>query len=204
LLTKSLAGSPNHPANLGVVAVAGKTGTAKKSVEGGRGYSSDLYTSFIGYLPAEKPKLLAMVVIDSPKISEAWGSTVAAPIFRNIALEAIHYYGLAPRKTISVETPRVVVLRKHRSNKLTPHFNKPTQSSSSSSSESKKQSAITPPSALPSEATVPQETTVPTSVSPATTVAPVPPSAVPQETNPAEGGRLPVPASGASSSSTNR
>lgn len=112
LLTKSLEANPQHPANLSVVAVAGKTGTAKKSVEGGRGYSSDLYTSFIGYFPAEKPKLLAMVVIDSPRIAEAWGSTVAAPIFRNIALEAIHYYGLAPRKAISVATPKVIVIRK--------------------------------------------------------------------------------------------
>ena len=112
LLTKSLVASPHHPANLGVVSVAGKTGTAKKSVEGGRGYSSDLYTSFIGYFPAEKPKLLAMVVIDSPHIAEAWGSTVAAPIFRNIALEAVHYYGLAPRKAISVDTPKVIVIRK--------------------------------------------------------------------------------------------
>jgi hypothetical protein len=53
-----------------------------------------------------------MVVIDSPHIAEAWGSTVAAPIFRNIALEAVHYYGLAPRKAISVDTPKVIVIRK--------------------------------------------------------------------------------------------
>jgi cell division protein FtsI (penicillin-binding protein 3) len=112
LLTKSLEANKDHPANLGIINVAGKTGTAKKSVEGGRGYSNDLYTSFIGFFPAEKPKLLAMVVVDSPRVAEAWGSTVAAPIFRNIAMEAIHYYGLAPRKAIQVDTPKVIVVHK--------------------------------------------------------------------------------------------
>ncbi|MCS6267877.1 MAG: penicillin-binding protein 2 [Vampirovibrio sp.] len=156
LLTKSLVASPHHPANLGVVSVAGKTGTAKKSVEGGRGYSSDLYTSFIGYFPAEKPKLLAMVVIDSPHIAEAWGSTVAAPIFRNIALEAVHYYGLAPRKAISVDTPKVIVIRKQGASRS--HY----QGGASAHSvvPSSGQSAISTPTPSPSAVPVNQPATV--------------------------------------------
>src|SRR6185437_2862829 len=47
--------------------VAGKTGTAQKTAEGGRGYiAGATIASFIGYLPADNPQLLCMVVIDSP------------------------------------------------------------------------------------------------------------------------------------------
>lgn len=92
LLSQSIAANQKSPAYLGPVAVAGKTGTSLKP--GKNGYSKELFTSFVGYFPANAPKVLVMVVIDSPKIGEAWGSTVAAPIFRQIALETIHYYGL--------------------------------------------------------------------------------------------------------------
>lgn len=153
LLTKSLEANKEHPANLGIINVAGKTGTAKKSVEGGRGYSNDLYTSFIGFFPAEKPKLLAMVVVDSPRVAEAWGSTVAAPIFRNIAMEAIHYYGLAPRKAIQIETPKVVVVHKSASTATTLR----TGASRKRSSEASQK-----PTATTTTGTVPATTTLPT------------------------------------------
>ncbi|MFM7390644.1 MAG: peptidoglycan D,D-transpeptidase FtsI family protein [Vampirovibrionales bacterium] len=103
LLEKSLSTNKDHPANLGILPVAGKTGTARKAVEGAKGYGNNLYTSFIGYFPAYQPKYLIMVVVDSPKRAEAWGSTVAAPVFREMAMQAIHYYGLAPNKKVDVQ-----------------------------------------------------------------------------------------------------
>jgi cell division protein FtsI (penicillin-binding protein 3) len=74
---------------------AGKTGTAHKVAEGG-GYSrSDYNASFVGFIPAEEPVLTILVVIDSPRTS-IYGSTVAAPVFRNIADRALQYLGVSP------------------------------------------------------------------------------------------------------------
>ena len=47
--------------------VAAKTGTSRKPLENGTGYSGTMYTSTIGYLPASDPKVLIYVVIDSAK-----------------------------------------------------------------------------------------------------------------------------------------
>lgn len=104
LLTKALdANAKYNPAYLDIINVAGKTGTAKKVAEGRKGYTaSSVVTSFSGFFPSDDPKVLMMVVVDNPKTAESWGSTVAAPIFRRVALETIHYLGLAPEKKIEL------------------------------------------------------------------------------------------------------
>ena len=63
--------------------IAGKTGTAKKVVNGK--YTNKYYTSFVGYFPADNPKYSCIVVIDDPKGFEIYGSDVAAPVFKEIA-----------------------------------------------------------------------------------------------------------------------
>lgn len=63
--------------------IAGKTGTAKKLVNGR--YSNNYYTSFAGYFPADQPKYSCIVVIDNPKGYRIYGSDVAAPVFKEIA-----------------------------------------------------------------------------------------------------------------------
>ncbi len=63
--------------------IAGKTGTAKKLVNGK--YTSAYYASFAGYFPANDPKYSCIVVIDDPKGSKIYGSDVAAPVFKEIA-----------------------------------------------------------------------------------------------------------------------
>ncbi len=63
--------------------IAGKTGTAKKLVDGE--YTKTYYTSFAGYFPADRPKYSCIVVIDHPKGYQQYGSDVAAPVFKNIA-----------------------------------------------------------------------------------------------------------------------
>lgn len=66
--------------------VAGKTGTAQKIRSDGKGYlSGHTVASFIGYLPADNPEILALVVIDDPKIGGGWGNTVCGPVFNNVA-----------------------------------------------------------------------------------------------------------------------
>ena len=53
--------------------VAAKTGTSRKPMENGVGYSGAMYTSTIGYLPASDPQVLIYVVVDSAKKGPVWG-----------------------------------------------------------------------------------------------------------------------------------
>lgn len=69
--------------------VAGKTGTAQKVREGGRGYiHGQTIASFVGYLPYDDPQLLCLVAVDNPQTDGRWGNTVAGPVFNAIAREA--------------------------------------------------------------------------------------------------------------------
>ena len=64
--------------------VAGKTGTAEKSVPGYKGYVPGAHvSSFIGFWPLETPIYTMLVVFDEPRVSY-WGSTSAAPVFGRI------------------------------------------------------------------------------------------------------------------------
>jgi len=63
--------------------IAGKTGTAKKVINGR--YVNKYYTSFVGFFPSEKPQYSCIVVIDEPKNYRIYGSDVAAPVFREIS-----------------------------------------------------------------------------------------------------------------------
>lgn len=64
--------------------VAGKTGTAQRAREGGRGYDPNRYvSSFIGFLPVERAEFVCIVIVDGPK-GIRWGSKVAAPVFSRI------------------------------------------------------------------------------------------------------------------------
>jgi cell division protein FtsI/penicillin-binding protein 2 len=74
--------------------LAGKTGTAEKAVDGG--YSeTDFVASFMGYAPAENPRLLVAVIVDEPR-GDYYGGTVAAPAFGEIASFALPYLGVPP------------------------------------------------------------------------------------------------------------
>lgn len=71
--------------------VAGKTGTAQKFDPQRRAYSPDKYlSSFIGFVPARKPRIVILVAIDEPK-GEVQGGLVAAPVFREIARQVLRY-----------------------------------------------------------------------------------------------------------------
>ncbi len=66
------------------IKVAGKTGTSQQLEEGI--YSkSNYFASFVGFFPANKPKVCLLVLMDQPK-NNFYGGSVAAPIFKNIAL----------------------------------------------------------------------------------------------------------------------
>ena len=79
--------------------VAETTGTSRKVNPNGRGYSPYLYTSSIGYLPASDPQVLIYVMVDSPKEGAIWGSTVAAPVFKEVATQVARIMNFKPDKT---------------------------------------------------------------------------------------------------------
>jgi cell division protein FtsI (penicillin-binding protein 3) len=75
--------------------VAGKTGTAQKPDPHG-GYSSDKYVaSFVGIVPASRPRLVVLVAVDEPH-GAIWGGVVAAPAFQEIARFDLQYLEVPP------------------------------------------------------------------------------------------------------------
>jgi cell division protein FtsI (penicillin-binding protein 3) len=93
--TVTTKGGTGVNASLDGYAVFGKTGTARKLDKSGT-YSSDRHmASFVGFTPADTPKLAILVVIDEPQ-GKYYGGTVAAPVFRRIAREALNYLNIPP------------------------------------------------------------------------------------------------------------
>lgn len=93
--------------------VAGKTGTAQKAKENSKGQRYGYHdgndggpekyvVSFGGFLPAENPAIAGIIVVDDPKLTSgpAFGGSVAAPIFKEIAERAMPYLGVEPTHTI--------------------------------------------------------------------------------------------------------
>ena len=86
--------------------VAGKTGTAQKMDPATRRYSrAPGVLSFVGFVPADDPRLAMIVLLDEPK-NEKWGSEAAAPIFAAIGREALRYLNVAPRDSSPVPIVR--------------------------------------------------------------------------------------------------
>lgn len=82
--------------------VAAKTGTSRKPLENGSGYSGAMYTSTIGYFPASDPQVLIYVVVDSAKKGPVWGNTVAGPIFHEVAEQTARILDLKSDKIPAV------------------------------------------------------------------------------------------------------
>ena len=78
--------------------IGGKTGTAQK-VNNGVYMVGNYITSFMGFFPADNPEIVLYVAIDYPKGITAYGGTVAAPIFRNIAEDIIQALHIKKRNT---------------------------------------------------------------------------------------------------------
>ena len=88
--------------------IAGKTGTAQKVASNG-GYEHGKYiVSFVGYLPADHPEFVGLVVLDDAQTSKPelnYGGMVAGPIFSRIAEQAARYLDLAPHEEIRKALP---------------------------------------------------------------------------------------------------
>lgn len=87
--------------------IAGKTGTAQKVGPHGGYEKGKEVVSFCGYLPAERPEFVGLVVLDDAqtKAEQNYGGTVAGPIFAHIAEKAARYLDLEPHEEIRRATP---------------------------------------------------------------------------------------------------
>ncbi len=96
ILADAVAVGTGRPAAIEGYTVAGKTGTAQKvdPVKGGYSHRR-LLTSFVGYVPAEDPQMVILVMIDEPQRSR-WGSLAAAPVFKRVAEQALHHLQIPP------------------------------------------------------------------------------------------------------------
>jgi cell division protein FtsI (penicillin-binding protein 3) len=85
--------------------VAGKTGTAQKADLANGGYAArKRVASFVGFIPADDPRLVLLVLVDEPEVN-VYGGVVAAPAFRNIAGGALRRLGVAPHKPELLQPP---------------------------------------------------------------------------------------------------
>ncbi len=84
-------------------AVAGKTGTAQKIDPVTKAYSHELYiASFVGFVPADRPEVAILVMIDEPK-GAYYGGVVAGPAFREIAVAALAAREVFPEDQVAKE-----------------------------------------------------------------------------------------------------
>ena len=96
--------------------VAGKTGTAQIPLPGGGGYYEDKYVaSFEGFMPADKPAFVALVMLEDPKTApdQYYGGQVAAPIFSRIAEKAARYMNIAPYPD-EIQNSKVILTQRER------------------------------------------------------------------------------------------
>ncbi|MEY2681924.1 MAG: hypothetical protein RIQ66_485 [Pseudomonadota bacterium] len=81
--------------------VAGKTGTAHKPERGG--YAKNKYVaSFVGFAPADQPRFVIAVMVDEPSAGKHYGGEVAAPIFSQIANDALRRMQMSPNPALRI------------------------------------------------------------------------------------------------------
>jgi len=89
--------------------IGGKTGTAqKKNFKTGTMKGGGYVSNFIGFVPAEQPEAVILVMVDNPKGGSFYGSTVAGPAFKSIAQSVIRRLRIPPTASMSSTSDEVV------------------------------------------------------------------------------------------------
>lgn len=89
--------------------IAGKTGTVKKSGDGG--YIEDSYISvFSGIAPATNPRLVMVVMVNEPRGEKYYGGDVAAPVFAKVMSGALRLLDVPPDDLPSLQGAHVALL----------------------------------------------------------------------------------------------
>jgi cell division protein FtsI (penicillin-binding protein 3) len=95
MLTQVVTRGTGKAAHIDGYTVAGKTGTARKVADGGKGYKDGAYVAtFAGFVPAEAPQLSAIVVLDEP--TPIYGGLVSAPVFADLARYGLRLFKVPP------------------------------------------------------------------------------------------------------------
>jgi cell division protein FtsI (penicillin-binding protein 3) len=82
--------------------VAGKTGTSQKVDPRTKSYSKTDYVAiFVGFVPADKPRMVILMTVDEPK-GKPYGGLVAGPAFREVGAWALNYLGVTPRVRLAI------------------------------------------------------------------------------------------------------
>ena len=121
-----------HNAYIADYRVGGKTGTAQK-VENGIYLKGNYITSFIGFLPANNPKVIVYIAIDYAKGVTQYGGTVAAPIAKSVLLSSIDALNIDKQKNeiekefnyidkVYYKVPNVIGMTKKEATKLLNNF----------------------------------------------------------------------------------
>lgn len=77
--------------------VAGKSGTARKTNSGAKGYQANSYRSlFAGFAPAQDPRIALVVVIDEPGKGAYYGGLISAPVFSRVMAGSLRLMNIAP------------------------------------------------------------------------------------------------------------
>jgi cell division protein FtsI/penicillin-binding protein 2 len=95
--------------------VAGKTGTAEKTVEGHIGYVEGKYVvTFIGFFPADNPEICISIVMDSPKEGgRAFGGALCGPVFHQIAERCASYLNIPADEKLQMQNAPLVATGMH-------------------------------------------------------------------------------------------
>jgi len=102
ILAEAVEDGTGEQARIEHINIAGKTGTARKKLEGKPGYSNSKYIgSFAGFYPTEDARFLIYIMIDEPTTIH-WGGYVAAPTFKNILKRILDAYAPIPEPNLAV------------------------------------------------------------------------------------------------------
>ena len=104
MLAYAVRDGTGYNAQIGGYQVAGKTGTAKKVDASGR-YTNRYVASFIGFLPASRPRVVVAAIIDEP--DTIYGGVAAAPLFQHVARYAIQWLGIEPSPPVALPPHRL-------------------------------------------------------------------------------------------------
>ncbi|MGD9034886.1 MAG: penicillin-binding transpeptidase domain-containing protein, partial [Desulfobacteraceae bacterium] len=82
--------------------VAGKTGTSQKVDPRTKSYSNKDYVAiFVGFVPADKPRMVILMMVDEPK-GKPYGGLVAGPAFEEVGTWALNYLRITPQVKLAL------------------------------------------------------------------------------------------------------